>query len=84
MLKRLFQKDANFDIDNHKDEIAKLLKVDTQALKEFEEKYKSTSLNEIDDNFFKVNSKQASQIRKERAATEGDQIRFDWCASIIW
>lgn len=49
----------------NKDEIAELLKVNPEALVYFEQMYESTSLQNTDDNFFNINSRQASATHKK-------------------
>ena len=61
MLRNLFKRKQTLN----KDQIAELLKVHPEALEYFEHLYESTSLNNIDDNFFNINSKQAASMRKE-------------------
>ena len=61
MLRNLFKRKQTLN----KDQIAELLKVHPEALEYFEHLYESTSLNNIDDNFFNINSKQTASMRKE-------------------
>lgn len=62
MLSKIMSK---FGSKINKDEIAEFLKVNPEALAHFEKMYESTSLNQIDDNFFNMNSKQASALNKQ-------------------
>lgn len=50
-----------------RDRIAELLQTSPEALDAFEATYAATALNEISDNFYQVNSRQASAIRKSQA-----------------
>lgn len=50
MLRNLFKRKQTLN----KDQIAELLKVHPEALEHFEHLYESTSLNNIDDNFFNI------------------------------
>lgn len=54
-----------------KDEIAELLKVNPDLLEKFENAYQPT-LDEVDDNFFKVNAKQAAKENKEDRISDLD------------
>lgn len=51
-----------------KDEIAKLLSTNKEALEEFEKAYAFYALNseELSDNFFEVNSRQAASINASK------------------
>lgn len=54
-----------------KDEIAELLKVNPDLLEKFENAYQPT-LDEVDDNFFKVNAKQAAKENKKNRISDLD------------
>lgn len=66
----LFNEMINQEID--RDSIAELLKVNPELLEKFENAYKPI-LDEVDeDNFFNVNSKQASAMNKNNKISMGD------------
>lgn len=54
-----------------KDEIAELLKVNPDLLEKFENAYQP-ALDEVDDNFFKVNAKQAAKENKKNRISDLD------------
>ena len=58
MLKNLLKRKQMLN----KDQIAEILKINTEMINQFEEKYESTSLYKFDDNFFTI-KKQFSNIK---------------------
>ena len=59
-----------------KDEIAELLEVSPELLEKFESAYKSTSLdeNQVEDNFFNINAKQAAKENKKNRIDTGINV----------
>lgn len=68
-LNALFNRKSDLHL---KDAIAALLKVQPEKLEEFEAAYKQAALSEdnISDNFFDINSRQASAISHSRPIPE--------------
>lgn len=72
MLASLSKKSHN---EISKDEIAELLKVHPDLLEKFESAYTPT-LDDVDDNFFKVNAKQAAKMNKEGKIDVNEEVNL--------
>lgn len=76
----LFKKNSKADV------VAELLKISSQARAEFEEKYRSEALDDISDNFFEVNSRQAADVYLKDEAelnTEQKELIKRICAELM-
>jgi len=71
MFNGLFKKESEV---MNKDDIAEILKTNPDVLKTFEEKYKPYLESNEEDNFFQVNSRLASKLRKEKTQKENNYL----------
>lgn len=68
-LNKIFGKDAMQELPS-REQITKLLDTNPEALKIFEEKYASFSQEDISENFFNINSRQAAAMQERTELTE--------------